>query len=160
MDLGGLLLFLHVLGIALWLGVTLTMAFVTVRGHRSGEREASAFAYRANCTLLKILGLPAMLLTVGSGFALVGVRGYGFFQPVPDHWLFQMQLLGSLAFLAAVLYQIPNAERLARAAEATAAAGEESGAYVKFRRRNAIAGSLIGIVLILLIFLGTVRPGG
>lgn len=159
MDLGGLLLFLHVFGLALWLGVTLAMAFATLGAARSGDRGSCAFAYRCNSNLLKGPGLVGMVLTVGSGFALVPVRGYAFFQPFPDHWLFQMQILGSLAFLAAVLYQIPNAERLARAAEASAAAGEESRSYVKFRKRNAIAGSAIGVVLILLIFLGTVRPG-
>lgn len=156
----GLLLFFHVLGFALWLGVTFTLAAFAVRAGRADNRDVVAFTYRSASHLLKGPGLIGMLLTVGSGFWLAGLLGYGFFRPFPNHWLFQMQLLGTIAFLLALLYQIPLADRLARAAEARAAAGEDSAAFVKFRKRNAIVGSLIGFILLLLIFLGTVRPGG
>jgi hypothetical protein len=160
MDARGVLLFLHLLGFALWLGVGFTLALLTVQANRSEDRGVSAFVYRAGLRLLKGPGVVGMILTVGSGFALVStVPGYGFFQPFPDHWLFQMQLLGVLAALLMVAVQIPNADRLARAAEATAAADEASASFVRFRKRNALVSSAIGVLLIAAILMGATRPG-
>jgi len=159
MDARGILLFVHVVGFALWFGVTLTLALLAVRANRTGETAAIGFVYRSSSALLRGPGLFGMLLTLGSGVALTAVAGYGFFRPFPNHWLFQMQLLGSIAFLLALFIQIPNAERLARAAEASAAAGENSASFVRFRRRNAIVSSINGVLLLVVALLGTVRPG-
>lgn len=160
MNTTDVLLFFHILGFALWLGVTFTLAMISVRAGRSDNRDVAAFTYRAACHLLKGPGLVGMLLTLGSGLWMAGLLDYGYFRPFPNHWMFQMQVLGSAAFLLALLYQIPLADRLARAAEARAAAGEASAAFVKFRKRNAIVGSLIGFLLLASIFMGAVRPGG
>lgn len=160
MDARGLLLFLHVVGFALWFGVTLTLALLVVRANRAGDAAAVGFVYRASSRLLRGPGLIGMLLTILSGFGLTGVAGYALFRPFPNHWLFQMQLLGVLAFLLAVFVQLPNAERLARAAEASAAAGEASASFLRFRKRNAIVSSIVGTLLLVVALLGTARPGG
>lgn len=152
------LLFLHLVGIVLWLGVSLAMAFVTGRAARQGDRSLAAFAYRAASGLHKTLGAAGMLLTVGSGVGLTVVGGYSFFQPFPEHWLFQMQVLGTGAFLVALLYQLPLTEKLARAAEASATAGEDSAVYEKYRRRNAVVSSVVGLVLLVVLALGVFRP--
>ncbi len=159
MDMSGVLLFLHVLGFTLWFGVTFALAMVTVRASRGDQREITAFCYRTASRLLRGPALVGMLLTIGSGFTLSGVRGYGVFQPFPNHWLFQMQILGTVAMLLMLLVQIPNADRLARAAEAAAAAGEETAAFVRFRKRSALVGSGIGLLLLVSMFMGAVRPG-
>lgn len=151
-------LFLHVLGFTLWVGVAVTTAFLAARARRAGNPSNVAFAYRASSQLMKTLGLVGMVLTVGAGFLLTAARDHPFFQPFPEHWLFQMQLLGSLAFLVGVLYQVPLADRLARAAEASAEAGEESEAFRKYRKRNAVLGSVVGTVLLLIVLLGTLQP--
>jgi len=155
----GILLFLHVLGLALWFGVSFTLALLTVRANRSGDRSVVAFTYRTGCELTKGPALIGLLLTVGSGLGLVSAGGYGFFQVTPDHWLFQMQVIGLVALVLALGFQIPNAGRLARAAEASATAGEESAAFTRFRKRNALVSSIIGLLLVLAMLMGTVRPG-
>jgi uncharacterized membrane protein len=160
MTIPGLLLFAHILGFVLWLGVTFTLAAFTVRAAKSEDRDVVAFTYRAACHLLKGPGLVGMVLTLGSGIWLTVELGYSFFRPFPNHWLFQMQLLGTIAFLVAILYQIPLADRLARAAEARAAAGESSASFLKFRKRNGMVGSILGLLLLINLFLGAVRPGG
>lgn len=148
----------HVLGFALWLGLAATLAFTTARAARSGDRAVAAFAYRSAARLMKTLGLPAMVLTLAGGIGLTVALGYPFFRPFPDHWLFQMQVLGILAFALGAFYQVPLADRLARAAEASAAAGEDSDAYRRYRARNAIVGSVVGAILLLVIALATLRP--
>lgn len=158
MDLTGFLRFLHVLGFVLWIGVSVTLMFAGIRARRSGDPQVAAFTYRSAAGLMKSLAVPGMLLTIGAGYALIPLLGYRYFEPFPHHWLFQMQLLGSVAFLLALLYQVPLADRLARAAEASASAGEESTAFRKYRRRNAIVGSVVGVLLLAVVFLGTARP--
>lgn len=153
----GLLLFVHLLGIVLWLGGTLTMAGVTARAVRSGDRRLIAFAYRAAARTNRSLGLSGILLTVAGGVALMIQRGYAWFQPFPNHWLFQMQLLGILAAVVGVFYLLPIGSRLAEAAEASAAAGEDSTAFLRFRRRNAIVSSLVGLVLLVVLALGALK---
>ena len=158
MSAAGVYLFLHLVGIVLWLGVGVTLAFVTGRAAKHEDRRIAAFAYRASTRIHKTVGLVGMVLTIGSGVALTIVRGYGFLQPFPNHWLFQMQVLGFVAFLLALLYQIPLSDKLARAAEASASAGEDSAAYDKYRKRNAVVSSIVGLLLVATIALGTFRP--
>jgi len=151
-------LFLHIFGFALWFGVTLALALLTVRANKSDDRAVVAFMYRASSQLLKGPALIGMILTIIGGFGLNGVGGYAFFQVTPDHWLFQMQVLGLIAFVLALGVQIPNAGRLARAAEATANAGEESASFTRFRKRNALVSAINGLLLIVVTLLGTLRP--
>ena len=157
MNATGLLQFLHDLGFVLWLGVTLSMAFVTAGAVRSGNRGAIAFAYRTSARLYKTLGLAGMVITVAAGIGLMMALGHPFFRPFPAHWLFQMQVLGIAAFLVSVLYLVPAGDRLAEAAEASASAGEDSAAFVRYRKRVAIVSSIVGGVLLIVLLFGTVR---
>ena len=158
MDMRGIMLFLHLVGLALWFGVTLTLALLTVRANRTENRAVIAFTYRAGHQLLLGPGLTGMVMTTVAGFGLAGMGGYGIFRLTPL-WLFQMQVLGLLAFALAVLIQIPNSGRLARAAEATASADEDSGAFLRFRKRNALVSAINGLLVLVVTFLGAIRPG-
>ncbi len=157
MDFRSLFLFAHLIGVVLWLGVSFTLSFVTGRAAKDPDPSVAAFAYRTAFRLMRTLGVAGIVLTLGGGVGLVLLTGYSFFRPMPDHWLFQMQLLGFAAAAVALFYQIPNAERLARAAEAWARAGEQPETFRKFRKRSALASSLIGFILIVLIGLGAFR---
>lgn len=159
MDMQGILLFLHLIGFALWWGVSFSLALLTVRAKRSEDRAITAFTYRSARDLLKGPGLTGAVLTIVAGFGLTGMGGYGYFQLSRDHWLFGMQVLGLLAFVLTLLVQLPNAERLARAAEASTAAGEDSASFIQFQKRNGLVSSIIGLLLILSIFMGATRPG-
>jgi uncharacterized membrane protein len=155
----GILLFGHIVGFVLWFGVTFTLALITIRAKRTGDRAVVAFTYRSAHGLLKGPGLIGALVTIICGFGLTGVMGYEYFQPFPNHWLFQMQLLGTIALVGTMLLQLPNSERLARAAEASAAADEDSASFVSFQRRNGLVSSLIGLLLLLSMLMGALRPG-
>lgn len=165
----GLWLFLHILGVVLWLGLAVSLSVVTARAGRSDEPAVARFAYRTNASLMSTLGLAGMVLTVVAGFALTESMGYGYFQPFPEHWLFQMQLLGSVAFLVGVFYEIPLSRKLARlageprgsegpgdvASEGRAGAGQE---LERLRKRRAIVGSINGTLLLAVVLLATLKP--
>ncbi len=162
MNLRALFLFAHLLGVVLWLGLSFTLSFVTGKAARDPDPNVGAFAYRAAARLLRTLGVAGVVLTLAGGIGLIAVTDYGFFRPFPHHWLFQMQLLGLVAAALALFYQIPVAERLARAAEARAGSDDgpdatRAAAFAGLRKRNAIVGSLIGFLLIVLVGLGSFR---
>lgn len=159
MTLRGLLLFLHVLGVILWVGVAVALPFVTGRARRTGDLRVTAFAYAVSDRLTRTLGLVGMVLTVAGGIGLVMVvPGYAWFQPFPDHWLFQMQILGFLSFGVGAFYQVPLSRRLADEAEASARSGEPTERFETLRKRHAIVGSVVGFVLLVVVLLGTLRP--
>ena len=151
MDMRGVMLFLHLTGLALWFGVTFSLAILGVRANKTGDRNVVAFIYRAGHRLLRGPGLIGMVLTTA------GLGGYGVFRLTP-HWQFQMQVLGLIAFALAVAIQIPNSGRLARAAEASATAGEDSASFLRFRKTNAIVASINGVLILIVTLLGTIRP--
>lgn len=155
----GVWLFLHILGVVLWMGLAVALTFVTAKAGRSGDPTVARFAYRANARLMSTLGLAGMILTVGGGFALTASMGYPYFQPFPDHWLFQMQLLGVAAFLVGVLYEIPLSRKLAEAAEDAAGGEEGTGRELEhLRKRRAIVGSVNGTLLLAVLLLATLKP--
>lgn len=154
----GVWLFLHVLGVVLWLGLAVALTFVTARAGRSEDPAVTRFAYRTNARLMSTLGLAGMVLTVGAGFALTAAMDYAFFQPFPRHWLFQMQLLGSVAFLLGVFWEIPLSRKLARVAEGTGADGADASELDRLRKRRAIVGSINGTLLLAVLLLATLKP--
>ncbi len=152
----GVWLFLHLLGVVLWLGLAVSLTFVTARAGRSEDPAVTRFGYRTNASLMSTLGLAGMVLTVGGGFALTEAMGYGYFQPFPRHWLFQMQLLGVVAFLIGVFYEIPLSRKLARVAEEMETAG--SSELERLRKRRAIVGSINGTILLAVLILAALKP--
>ena len=158
MTLQGLLRFVHVLGVVLWMGAAVTLPFVTGRAARADELDVTAFAYRVNARLMTTLGLAGILLTLGGGIWLTPEMGYEFFRPFPNHWLFQMQVLGIAAALVGALYQVPLSRRLAREAERSVEAGGETEDFARYRKRYAIVGSVVGLVLFVVLVMATVKP--
>lgn len=158
MTLTGFFLFLHVLGIVLWVGLAVALPFVTGPAARHESLEVTAFAYVIADRLTRTLGLAGMILTLVGGLGLNMAIGYPWFRPFPLHWLFQMQLLGIVAVAVGIAYQVPLSARLAREARASAEAGERTEAFATYRKRHAIVGSVNGLLLLIVIVLATLKP--
>lgn len=158
MTLQGLLSFVHVLGVVLWMGAAVTLPFVTGRAARADDPGVTAFAYRINARLMTTLGLGGMLLTLVGGVWLTAEMPYEFFRPFPNHWLFQMQVLGIASVLVGALYQVPLSRRLAREAQRSVEAGGETEDFARYRKRYAIVGSVVGVVLLVVLVMATVKP--
>lgn len=158
MTMSGFFLFLHVLGIVLWVGLAITLPFVTGPAARHDDGEVTAFAYEVADRLTRTLGLAGMVLTLAGGIGLTIALGYPWFQPFPSHWLFQMQVLGIVAVAIGILYQVPLSRRLATEARASAEAGQPTEGFVKYRKRHAIVGSVNGFLLLVVLVLATLKP--
>lgn len=154
------LIFFHLLGMAMWVGGMLTLAIWTARARRSGDAHIVSFAYGTAGRLYKGVVSIGAWLSILSGGALMFVTGRAWFRPFPEHWLFQMQVLGIAAFLVTVAYLVPNSSALARLAElgdSESAETERSAEFGRRVKRSAIFGSVVGAVLIYLILAGALR---
>lgn len=152
-----ILLFLHLLGTVFWLGGMFTSSIWTSRARRTDDARVIAFAYRTASRLFRGVVSGGAWVTILAGVGLVFLGDWSWFRPFPAHWLFQMQILGILAFLATVFYLIPNARTLAELAGRAVEAGERGEEFASARRWHAIVGSATGGVLIYTILLGALR---
>lgn len=153
----GLWIFFHLLGMALWLGGMLALSLWTSRARRAGDLRVVAFAYATANRLYRTLIAAGAWVTIVAGAILMFVTSRPWFQPFPEHWLFQMQVFGLIAFLVTLFYVIPNAGALAALAGRAAEEGEEPPEFRTRVKRQAIAGSGVGLLLIYCVLLGGLR---
>ncbi len=154
----GIWLFIHLLGMALWLGGLLTLGVWTVAARRTGDSKVVAFVYSTARKLYRGVVTSGAILTLVGGILLMVETGRPWFRPFPDHWLFQMQILGILAFVVTLLYLVPSSGALAAMAEQRAAAGEDASESFTARvKRQGMVASLVGVVLIYVLLLGGLR---
>ena len=153
----GALIFLHLLGMAFWLGGLFTLGIWTSRARRTGEAGVVTFAYATAGRVYRGVVAAGAWVTTLAGVGLVFTGPWAWFQPFPNHWLFQMQVLGILAFVVTVAYLVPGARKLSALAERAARGGEESEEFRSRVRRQAIVGSAVGGALVYLVLLGAIR---
>lgn len=147
-------LFLHLIGMALWLGGTFSLGLWTARGRATGDPAVIAFTYGAASKLYRTVVGGGAWLSVLSGLGLMVLGRWPWFRPFPEHWLFQMQVIGLITFVVTLVYVLPNAKRLAALAESEGPGAVEFGRRV---RTQAIVGSVVGVLLIYLVLLGSLR---
>lgn len=153
----GALLFLHIVGVAFWLGGLFALGAFTARARRAGDASVLVFAYRTGSVLYRNVVAVGAWITILSGAALVFAGDWGWFRPFPNHWLFQMQVLGLLVFGVTVLYLVPRSGRMAALAERTTREPDRASEFESGVRRQAIVASVTGGVLLYIVLLGAVR---
>jgi uncharacterized membrane protein len=157
MRLWGIWLFLHLIGMALWLGGMFTLSMWTSKARASGNQEVIAFAYATARRLYRGLVAVAATVTIVAGAILVIATGRAFLQPFPEHWLFQMQVAGLLAFLATLFIVLPTAGTLAALAERAGELEEDKAQFAAKVKQQAIVGSLVGALLVYVVLTGALR---
>jgi uncharacterized membrane protein len=153
----GLWTFLHLLGMALWLGGMFTAGIWTSTARATADHTVIAFAYGTAGRIYRVFVAAGAWITIGAGVVLTFTTSRAWFSPFPEHWLFQMQIFGLLAFAATVLYVIPNSTALARLAGEVAESGELKPEFQKRVKAQAIVGSAVGGILIYAVLLGSLR---
>jgi uncharacterized membrane protein len=157
MRLGGIWLFLHVIGVALWLGGMFTLSMWTSRARKTGDPSIIAFAYDTARRLYQSVIAVSATVTVVAGAILTIWTNRPWFRPFPEHWLFQMQVLGLTAFLVTLFFVLPAAGRLATMAELKSELEDDKAKFAAKVKQQAIAGSLVGAVMIYVVLLGALR---
>ncbi len=142
---------------AVWLGSLASLGVWTRRARASGDRKIVAFTYATSFRLYRRFVAISATLTTVAGALLVFVTDRSWFRPFPEHWLFQMQILGLAAFLTTLLYLVPNAGALARLAERAAETGEAAAEFGRRVKRQTIVGGVLALLMVYLVLLGAFR---
>jgi uncharacterized membrane protein len=145
-----ILLFVHLLGVVMWVGSFLTYPFWTSAAKRRGG-EAIAFAYQSLARVNLFVTVPGYWLALIGGIGLVVVTpAYHGSQPI---WLVFMEIVGIILFLLAITLFDRRQRQLAR----LAASGDQA-AFKAADRQHAITASIAGVLMLLVIAAATLKP--
>jgi uncharacterized membrane protein len=153
----GIWLFMHLVGVVIWMGGMFTLSIWTARARGSGDPQVIAFAYALADRVYRRMIAVAAAVTVVAGGILMVVTERPWFRMFPEHWLFQMQVVGLLALLATLFIILPNAGRLALITERGIDTDDDRLEFADRVKRQAIVGSLIGTLLGYLVLIGALR---
>lgn len=153
-----LLLFLHYLGFALWIGGALA-AMAARLGSRKEGPDAEALTARLLSRVHIMVVSPGALLTVGSGFGIAfNYMSHGnpdVLGAAPISW---MMGLGTLAGALVLFVGMPTAQRIAALAQVNEA-GQFPPAFVRLRKRQAVIQTVAGVLALAALWCGALwRP--
>jgi len=145
-----ILLFVHLLGVVLWVGSFITYPFWTSAAKRRGG-EAVAFAYQSLVRINTFVTIPGYWLATAGGIGLIVVSPqYHGVQPI---WLVFMEVAGIVLFLLALVMFDRRQRQLARLA-----AGDDQAAFKAIDRQHAITASVAGVLMLAIIAVATIKP--
>ncbi|HLQ35440.1 MAG TPA: DUF2269 family protein [Chloroflexota bacterium] len=145
-----ILLFVHLLGVVLWVGSFITYPFWTRAAKRRGG-EAVAFAYQSLVRINTFVTIPGYWLATAGGIGLIVVSPqYHGVQPI---WLVFMEVAGIVLFLLALVMFDRRQRQLARLA-----AGDDQAAFKAIDRQHAITASVAGVLMLAIIAVATIKP--
>ena len=138
-------LFLHLLGVAWWMGGGFSALVVSIAA-RAEARPALGTVARLQWAIARYLVFPGSLLTVISGLfltmRLINTPSMG------SGWLVAMQGLGIVGALIALTMLVPNAAKLSRLDPM----GEHAAYFDRLRKRQWYTGevaAVLGLVALL-----------
>ncbi len=152
-----MLLFLHWVGIAMWLGAQLTFM---VWGAQARKADLAAWAHTW-ATLAKVQGY-----IVAPGAALATITGIVMMLQLTSRnaelgnvtGLWAMAGIGLLAGVVAIAVVTPLANRVAMYAHASLAAGEKDPRAERTRVLLAWAGTVTGLLVLVALYFGSETP--
>ena len=143
-DLGTLIRFVHLLGVAVWLGGMITVGAVVIPALRAGaDRDAARPLVTRVARRFAIWGGAGWLLILITGFGLLGDRGVSVADLPDSEWgqrvLAKLALLLAMgvAVLAHAAWQGPRVRR-----------AEDAGDAASARRWRILGGVLDGLILL------------
>jgi len=134
-----LFVFIHVLGVVLWLGAGMASMVTRVAGRREAPESVGVITRIQAAITTRLIG-PGAFLVVISGVVLTVWRYPGTAMATASRWLFVMQGAGFVGALLVLLIQVPTAVKLAR----TPALGDTAPLFLQLRKRQAIISSIAG----------------
>ncbi len=146
-----ILLFVHVLGVVVWVGSGFLFLIFTERAVRTGNRATVQTIVEEGDRLGKVLFGPLSLAVLASGIALVIDGGWGFGTP------FVIGGLGGIgaSILVGALFIERISKRLQTSLESSSSDGFDRDALLQLRN----VGRFDLAIMTIVIFLMTVKPG-
>lgn len=139
-----ILRFLHFFGFALWMGGGFTTMALAIRS-RKDTPAARAGLFRLLPAAVNVMATGAVITVLtGLGLAVL-LMSQGRSAEMGDPGIITMQTSGILAAILVLAVSVPSSRRLARLAVTEPPPPE----FEKLRRRQALAGSIAGLLALL-----------
>lgn len=155
----GVLLFLHVLGFSIWLGASMSF-MVWGRSARTASPEVWAHTWMTLARLQRSVVAPACLVATVTGVLLTMSLVQRHFDMGGAVWLMVMQALGILAALLTLAIATPLAGRMGALAARSLEKGAQDPSAEGVQKKLAVVGSVAGVMLIVAIYFGVLKPAG
>jgi uncharacterized membrane protein len=151
MTLYELLLFVHVLAAAAWVGAVVFVVLVTELALRANDRSTLVKLVDYDERLAPLLYIPAVLLTLAAGVGMVldGPWSFG------DGWILAGIVLLVATFILGVGLIVPASKKLATAVEGAGVEAEDARARLQVLR--ALTWIDLGL-LVAAVFVMTTKP--
>ena len=151
MTLYELLLFVHVLAAAAWVGGVLLFAFVLELALRAQERSLLLRLIAYDDRLAPIFYIPAIVLVLAAGVGLVldGPWSFG------DGWVIAGIVLLASAFVLGIAFFLPTAKRLKTALDS---GGVDSAEVIGELRTYRTLTWIDAAILVAAVFVMTTKP--
>lgn len=148
-------LFVHVLAVVLAFGVMFAYPLLDAHVRRTNPGDLVAL-HRFQVFLTSRLITPAMVVVLTAGLYLVIDGPYGFGDP----WISATLTILIVVFGLSGAVLTPSERRLVELAQRDArSGGGPSADYERQARIYAIVGGLVGLLIVVAVFLMTVKPG-
>lgn len=152
----GLAVFLHVAGIAVWLGASLTF-MVFGPAARGAPLATWAHTWTTLARVQRVLVAPAALIATVTGLLLTMALARSSFAMGSATWLMVMQGTGLVAGVLSLAFATPLANRMARIAERSAEKGQVEPGAEQVRKALAVVSSVSGVLMLVALYFGVVR---
>ena len=153
-----LLLFLHYLGFALWIGGALAAMALRMGSRKEGPATEAAVARLLSSVHIFIVA-PGALLTLGSGFGIAfNHMSHGNSDILGAASMSAMMGAGTLGALLVLFVGMPTAQKIAALAQVNDA-GQFPPVFARLRRRQAIVQTVSGVLALTALWCGALwRP--
>ena len=152
-------LFLHITAVVVGLGATFAESVMFPVAMKLNPRHLP-YVHRLQLTLNQFFAIPALLVVLATGFYQVSNRDWEF----GDFWLSATFAIVIVIAAVNIFYFIPADRRLGPMVEREIAAAGDGEIVLsdQYRRQSTIegiAGSIIGVLLVVAIYLMVTKPG-
>jgi hypothetical protein len=152
-------LFLHITAVVVGLGATFAESVMFPVAMKLSPRHLP-YVHRLQLTLNQFFAIPALLVVLATGFYQVSERDWEF----GDFWLSATFAIVIVIAAVNIFYFIPADRRLGPMVEREIAAAGDGEIVLsdQYRRQSTIegiAGSIIGVLLVVAIYLMVTKPG-
>lgn len=149
--------FLHVLGICIWLGASLSFMVLGPASRRL-PLESWANIWMIIAKVQRAMVAPACALATLTGLLLTMSLAKGDFDMSANTWLIVMQAFGLIAGILTLAFATPMANRMAALARRSLEKGAMDPAAARVSKVFAMVGSISGVMMLVALYFGVVRP--
>ena len=153
----GLAVFLHVAGVCVWLGASLTFMVFGPAAKRA-PLATWAHTWMTLARVQRVLVGPAALIATVTGIILTMALAKSNFDIASASWLMVMQGFGLVAGILTLAFATPLTNRMARLAQRSAEQGTMDPAAEKVRKTLATVSSIAGVLIIVSLYFSLARP--